>query len=333
MTEIPTVTMRDTKTTIMEALKKTTAALQEAKAQQFDPAAAKAQAKTQAAQKRFERRDWDLPTQFAQMSKLIEAHLREIYTAIEKEKREVDAANTVKAGLEKEIQELYGITKEAETFAALVQAKNEYAQKVDAELAEKRVEADEYVANAKTKVRDEIAAEQEAHKRRQAQWEYDFDRETLAKSDALQDKLRLEQKAWADTLEAEQKALAEHKADLAKQAQELTELRAQVEAIPAKLEAAAQEARDKTKRSAAFELTAVKRHHEADLKVLEHQAQTLSAANTTLEAKIKELETKLENAYAQIQGVASKALDAKGSAATTAEVQKAVAAATSGKGR
>lgn len=333
MTEIPDVTLRDTKTTIMAALKKTTAALAEAKAQQFAPAEAKAEAKIQKAKELTRQKDWDLDAHFAQAHTMCDESLRQIQNILEREKADLDAVIETKNAVNAELEELYGITREAETFAALVQAKTEYKIKVEAELAEKRAETEAYIQEAKAQFDAEFKELQTENERKQAQWDYEFARETRTKSDMLQDKLRLEQKAWADTLEQETKALAERKADLAKREQELTRLQAIEAEIPAKLEAAAQEARDNTRRSAVIEINAIKRSHEADIRVLEHQAQTLAEAKTSLEAKIQDLETKLERAYAQIQGVATKALDAKGSAATTAEVQKAVAAATSGKGR
>jgi hypothetical protein len=333
MTEIPNVTLRDTKTTIMAALKKTTEALQAAKAQQFAPAEAKAQAKTQAAQKQVEQKDWDLPSHFATIRTEVERHLRLVESYLDLEKADLDAVIDTKNAATAELEELYGITREAETFAALVQAKNDFAQKVNAELAEKRAETEAYIQEAKAKLEAELTEQETENARKQAQWDYEFARETRTKSDMLQDKLKLEQKAWDDTLEQETKALAEHKADLAKQENELARLRALEAEIPAKLEAAAQEARDKTKRSAAIEVATIKRNHDADCKILEHQVIQLSDAKTALEAKIQDLETKLENAYSQIQGVASKALESQGSAVTTAEVQKAVAAATGGKGR
>jgi hypothetical protein len=106
-----------------------------------------------------------------------------------------------------------------------------------------------------------------------------------------------------------------------------------VEAFPARLETAKEEAKKKAQQSYAFEVNAIKRNHEADIKVLQHETQSLAKARDDLVEKVKDLENKLEAAYEKIQGVASKALESQGNARTTEEIQRAVASTTTGKNR
>jgi hypothetical protein len=333
MTEIPNVSLRDTKTTIMDALKKTTKALNEAKAQEFNPAKAKAKAETAKAQARTDTKDWDLEAHFAQTKTDIDDHLRSIQRLLEQEKQDLDALNLTKKELNADLQELYGITREAQTFAALIESKREHKEAVDLEIAQERAELEKYVADQRAMLQLELENQRKLNEKNQVEWLYNFERQCKIESHKLQDKLAAEKKTWSNNLEAEEKALAERKEALDKQEAEIAELRAKVAEIPEALEAAAKEAQVKAQRSAAFEIQALKRNDEADRRILANEVQTLTEAKTAATEKIASLEAKLEHAYAQIQAVASKALEAQGNAATTAEVQRAVASATSGKGR
>jgi hypothetical protein len=172
---------------------------------------------------------------------------------------------------------------------------------------------------------------EEEKERAKKEWEYAFSRECQERKDALDDVIAKEKKAWLDTQEAEGKELRERADAVARREAELEELLALKESIPQQLEAAKKEAGERAAQSYQFEVRALKRNNDADMKVLQHEVDTLKVAKEGLERKVTDLEAKLESAYDKIQGVAAKALEAQGNAKTTAEIQKAVASTSSGK--
>lgn len=328
-----TITLKDTKSTIFKAYEEALGTIKELKSKQFNPTKVKAQESDKKAIAKVEKMDWDLPTAFANLRNVIEGNLRSIEGALEQEKREIESVAQARVAMVTELNDLYGISAEAESLAALVEAKKRLSDKVDEELAKKREDTDAHIQEELERVRDEAVAWDEEKARRREVWEYDFERECKRREDNFNDTLGDKGKEWRLKLDAMEKALNEREEALAKQEDEFVKLRALVDSFPQELEDAKEEARSKAKQACNFEVVNIKKSYDADMKVMENQVDTLQAAKNSLEEKVSALESKLENAYEKIQGVASKALEAQGSALTTAEVQKAVAAATSGKSR
>lgn len=333
MTEKATVTLKDTKAAIMSAYKDALATINDLKAQEFNPAEVKAKEANKKAVEFAEGMQWDLQTVFAQMRNKIDENLRSVQAQLECEKNDLDTIVRAKQALTEELNDLYGISKEAQSFAALVEAQKQRKEAFEAELQQQREATDAYVAEKEAAIDDKLKAWNRENERRVQEWEYNFERECTRRKDELADGLAAAEKKWVEFKEKEAKELEARKDEINKQEAEIAELRKQVASFPEQLEAVKEEAKKKAQQSYAFEVAALKRNHEADMKVLEHETHSLAKARDDLTKKVSDLEAKLESAYEKIQGVASKALEARGNAATTAEVQKAVAAATSGKSR
>ena len=190
---------------------------------------------------------------------------------------------------------------------------------------------EEYLAHRET-IETEAQEAEDARIRQEKEWDYDFARRCQAKTDKVNDDLSAKMKEHNTLIEAEYKTLKERKEAIAKQEAEIEALRNRVESIPAEIDLAVADAKKRLDTSHAIEISALKRNHEADQKILAHEVKALSETNKRLSEMVENLETKLEHAYDKIQGVATQALDAQGHARTTAEVQKAVqSAAPSGK--
>jgi hypothetical protein len=333
MTEKPTVNMKHTKQEIMKAYMAQLAKNNELEAQRFDPAKIKKAEARKAAITHVEEREWDISTAFAAVQKTISNNLRSIQERLEGEKEELDRVVQAKEAHIAELDELYGITKEAQTLAALIEVQKQRKEAFEEELAQRRAQMAEDMQDHKEAIsleREEWAKEKAE---KEQDWEYEFTRECKRREDEFADSLEEREKAWLLKLEAENKQFEIREEALEKAEAEVANLRKQVESFPEQLEAAREEAKQKAKQSHEYEVRALKTNHDSDIKVMNHEVVTLREAKKAGEAKIAELETKLEAAYERIQGVASKALDAQGNANTTAQVQQAVASATQGKGR
>ena len=328
-----TVTLKDTKSTIMSAYEGALATIKAMKAQQFNPVEIKNKEANEEAITHVESMgvDWDLGTLFTQMRKGIDHHMRDMQVSLESEKEELDKVRRAKAALTEELQDLYGIAAEAQALAALVEAQKIKEEEFRALERERKLELESELAEHREGMTQERAVWDEERDKRAQEWDYSFQRTCKQRTDALEDELSSTKKKWLAEVEDKEKKLTEREESVAKQEDEIEELKAEVASFPAQLEEAEATARKKASQSYDIEVSALKRNHEADVKVIKHEADTLRGTKEGLESKVFDLEAKLEAAYDKIQGVASKALDAQGNALTTSEVQKAVAAATHSK--
>jgi hypothetical protein len=324
MTEQPELSMRDTKATILSEYERALETIEELKAQQFSPTEIKQREADEMAIMTAEGMDWSLGNVFVAIREKIDQNLREMQSNLEKEKEDLEQVRRAKTALQRELKDLYGISTQAQSFAALVEAQQDRKAKFETELAEQKQRMrEEYEHHRDTITTAEVDA-QAARARREEEWEYDFERKCQVRNDRINDDLAAKMKEHNTLIEAEYKQLEGRKEAIAKQEDEIQELRERVAEIPNEIDAATEDARKKMAASYGIEIGALKRNHEADSKILAHEAKVLMEANTALKAQVLSLEDKLEKAYEKIQGVAAQALEASGNARTTAEVQRAV---------
>lgn len=326
------VTMRDTKATILAAYEDALERIEQLEAQQFDPDAIKAKEADQTALEVVENRDWQLGQVFVAVREKIDDNLRHMQSSLEKEREDLEHVRRAKAALQRELKDLYGISAQAQSFAALLKAQQERSDAFETKMREAQERLRQEAQEAKEAIAE---AEQQAEidrARKKTEWDYNFTRECQAKTDKVNDDLQAKIREHNTLIEAEYKALKERTEAIEKTEAEIQTLRDRVAGIPAEIEAMIADTKKGLATSHAIEVSALKRNHEADLKIVQHEAATLRDAFDTANAKIEVLEEKLESAYEKIQGVATAALDAQGNARTTAEVQRAVqSSAPSGK--
>lgn len=326
-----TITSKDTKAVILKEYEKALTTIKELKSQQFNPTEIKKKEAEGEAITHTEEMEWDLQTVFARMRRTIDDDLRHMQATLEVEKEELEKVKTARDAIKTELETLYGISVEAQTFAALVESQRQMKEAFELETREHQERMEEEKQAHETGIADSKISYEKERKQRESEWEYSFDRECQQRRDLLDDELAAKRKEWADYLEQQNKLLGERRDSVAGQEAEVAELKDQVANFPARLEAAAADALKKAETSQAIKEAAIKRNYEADMQVEKHKATTLSEALEKCEIKVAALETKLESAYEKIQGVATKALDAQGNANTIAEVQRATASASSGK--
>lgn len=327
MTAEATVTARDTKATILDEYHRALDRINELESQRFDPAKVKEkEANTQAIAQVTNQKTDDLNASFLNLRRTINDSLHATQSMMDAKREEIEQFTRAKTALETELEQLYGITAEAQSLAALIEAQKIRKAEFEIQMAEareQRAKEHQEHALALEAERDEIDAR---HKRLQEEWDYDFKRQSQAKTDKVNDDLQAKMKEHNGLIEAEYKQLEARKEELEKHEKELEDLRAWFAEAPAKLEEAEATGRKKAAQGHQIELAAIKRNHEADIRVLQHENEHIKATNAQLLSQVVALETKLEAAYEKIQAVAAKALDSQGNVLAMSEVQRAVAA-------
>jgi hypothetical protein len=258
---------------------------------------------------------------------------------------ELDNLKTVQEAIktqEEVLEDIYGIERQAESLAALIRVQEERRVEFDAELAKARVEFDNRIVEEEKAHKEKMAeyerafslkvklAEQEQERKNQ-DFKYNFERQEKERTDAIQDELTTQRKIFADYLEKEKKALGEREELVAKQEEEVTTLRTQVDAIPTQIEEARAAGKADAGKSHGFETRAIKSTFEAEMAVLGAKVDSLTGERDRLVEELDVTKSKLDEAYAKVQDVAVQALTAQGNANTVAQVQAGVAAASAGK--
>lgn len=234
--------------------------------------------------------------------------------------RELDGAIAFR---KKELDDLYGISSEAESLAALVESHKVLEAELDEEITSRRkLWSEEKLEHQKEAKRIENSLSEETA-RQKAEWEYNFAREVQRRKDELEDDLAARKKQYEEDLYLSDKELKERtevldrrQAELAEREAKVTDLEEQVERLKAtrehEIEVAASAARDKAKASYNIELNAIKKSHEAEVTVLEGKNASLRDQVENLKAAEASLSAKLDEAYRKIQDVAVKSLESQG---------------------
>ena len=344
----PQVSEKNTKADILRAYKAAQAEVKQLKAQKLNPVAEKkAKRKTATAEKVKELSVDSVAKTIETLNSRTDSYLSQLREEFEGELGNLTEVRQAVADAKEELKEIFDIHAEAESLASLIEAKNQTKAEFDAKMQADReafleemkrekkaweLEKADYEAEWERKVKED----QERRTRELDDAKYLFQREKREQTDALNDELDSKRKAFMDQVEVAEKNLKEQREVFFKDRKTQEQLEATVKALEervtgfetekaAAIEAAREDGKKKAAQSYGIETSALKRSHEADMKVLQGQVDSLSADNDGLRNQVKSLETKLENAYAKVQDVAVQALNAQGNANTVAQLQTAVA--------
>jgi len=263
---------------------------------------------------------------------------------------ELEKLNDVKQAItdaDAELQEIFGISREAETMAALVQAQKELAEKEAEARDYRREQFEEDMRQAKKNwqesktdyeksVKREMTESTVKREQELADAEYAFARQVKEKTDSLTDQLDTERKKFNEWKELETKGLNGQRESFFKDRSAQTVLETEIKGFETRISefeteketavaTAITAAKSSAQKSFGIEVNAIKRNYEADLKVKDGEVTSLTSFKNSLDARVQDLSAKLEVAYEKVQAVAVQALQAQGSVNTVAQVQAAVA--------
>jgi hypothetical protein len=258
---------------------------------------------------------------------------------LEQEAGRYDAVKKAIIEKEKELAEIYEIQRAASSLSALIEAQNLKKEEFEADMADRkeslsreieetRFEWQKEKSQRAAEMKEQDAAEAKKRTREKEEFEYNLQRERQAAKDAFEkekagfneEKERLEREITLRR-ELSDREFAEREQAIARQEQELKELRERVAAFPKELESSVarevKQAVDRVKGEAETRLLLATKESEGVRNVYE-------ARITALEAKVKEqteqimrLTAQTEKAYVQVQDIAVKAVE--GSSAAKAQ--------------
>ena len=254
---------------------------------------------------------------------------------LEQEAGRYDAVKRAIVEKEKELSEIYEIQKAASSLSALIEAQNLKKEEFEAAMAERmealtreideaRQEWQKEKAQRAAELKEQEAAEVKKRNRDREDFEYNLQRERQTVKDTFEkeknslgeETARLEREI---TLRREQsdREFTEREQAIARQEQELAELRACVDAYPKELETTVarevKQAVDRVQTEATFRMELAQKQFEGERNVLESRIVSLEAQVKEQATRISSLSEQVEKSYGQVQAIAVKAVE--GSAA------------------
>lgn len=224
---------------------------------------------------------------------------------------------------EKELKEIYGIEKNAQTLVALIngyKGKEEELKEAHEKVVAERKEEIRLLSEEKIAMLDSIDEETEAKKkeiekqrqREENEYAYDLMRQRKLENDEWQD----QKKTREAELRAKEVDLAERFKTLEERESYVEELETKVNAIPGMIETAKEEGIQKGKadadKSHVFEIRSLKTSHEYEVKSLNDKIAVYEANINRLENANAELQEKLDTAYAQMRDLAADTVKSTG---------------------
>ncbi|MFC7441799.1 hypothetical protein [Laceyella putida] len=318
------VTEKDTKATILAALREAEKKIAELEKGKLNPVAETAAKKTaETIAKANAIVEVSIEEKITDLSKSVTNLLGKISEDIIEQTNNLQTIKDAIAIKEAELKELFGIEKQAHTLAALVNAHQELKLEQEKELAEAKEKATAELAEIENSIKtareqyEALVKEQKAklaqsQKREEEEFKYDFERHKKQAFDNLEDELTSKRKAFNEELEktnaelnAHKKSLDEREAAIEKREQKMDALEAEVASIPAKLDEVKAEANAKAeaeiKKVLAIREAAFKKEIEADKRILETERDNLKTQLEAANETIATLQAKLDEAYKRIQ--------------------------------
>lgn len=318
------ITERNTKATILKALReaeKKIAELEKGKLDAEAKVALKKQAET--VSKANKLMEENIEDKITDLSKSITNLLNQINEDIATQTKNLQTVKEAIKTKEDELKELFEIEKQAHTLAGLVNAHQELKLEQEKELIAAKEKASAELAEIQNTIkaaREEHAAllkEQketliQTKQREEEEFKYSFARHKKKSYDDLEDELSNKRKEFNEEVEQTKKELAEMKKQLddrdkeiTKREQQMDQLQAEVDAIPEKIAEIKSEARSKAnaeiKRKLASRENTMRKEIEADKRILEKENEQLQAQLNIANETITTLQMKLDEAYKRIQ--------------------------------
>jgi hypothetical protein len=234
---------------------------------------------------------------------------------------EIEKAITVET---KSLEELYEITRCAESLTALVRSQDEQRDSFEKEMVKKKSDFDEEMSETRekwnkerTEIEEELNERKERIERERKQEEEDYtyklNKKRLAETDAYEAKKAALEKELKDRREAFEKEFGSREATLKAQEKELEDLRKKAQNFPVELDKAIKD----TEKTVREKIEILYKHQSEILhKEIDGERKLHTQAMASLEAKIAEkdaliaqLTLKVNETGKQVQDIAVKAID------------------------
>lgn len=246
--------------------------------------------------------------------------LGEVSDRLEDEVRKFDSLRKAIEAKGAQLQEIYGIEREAGTLAALVEAQKAKREEYEAQFEVRKAQLEEEIRRTKeeweketqqhaNEIAERNVEEKRTRQREKEEFEYEFERQKRQARDQFEE----EQHKLEREIESRREELTRKEQEVAGREGELQELRSRVERFPEELNQAvaraAQEKADQLQVEAKVQQELLKKEFEGERKVLETRIESLEKTIKEQAQLIARLSTSQDKAYQQVQDIAVKAVE------------------------
>ena len=246
--------------------------------------------------------------------------LNQILQDIEGELSRYQQAKEAVALKEKEIQELYGVEKQAATLASLIEAQNKKRQDFEGEIELMKKSWEKEQQDYQLKLKEEREEERKKRSREKEEYVFNFEREKQKSLSLFEDEKEKTKKELTTLKETELKKLEDAKKNLDEKFQDLhnreknlSELNAKVEKFPAELSEAVSKAVEHTRENLTREFqnneNLLRKEYEGQKNLSESKINLMEATIKEQKLQIDKLAKNLQEAYDKIQQIAVKTVE------------------------
>jgi hypothetical protein len=227
---------------------------------------------------------------------------------------------------QKELERLHQIDVTATAIGHLVEDYQNQRQQLESEMVSQRTA---WIEEKQAAAREQKEIDEAVRKQRQREsddYEYKKALERKKAQDSYDESVRLQQKQNTEKQQTLEKSWAEREGALQTRERELSELRAQVDTLPARLkeerDRATSEATASIRSQFEQQIALLKKDAENDRKLSEMKIQSLESGSAHQLAQIDLLSKQLEDAKRQVQDIAVKAIEGASGAKALAHINQ-----------
>lgn len=269
--------------------------------------------------------------QIRELQESINKELTSLGEKMDKEAEEYLGLKNAISIKQKELEEIYGIEKEAMTLAGLLETQKIKKEEFDLEMTERKKQLEEEILQTRTEWQKEREAhalatkeaEMEEKKRRERdieEFKYQFKREQELSKNKFADEAAKQVKELAEKKESIEKELAEkeksieeREANLESQEKRTKELEGRVASFDAEMsdnrDKIIKETTDSLTRQHNAEKALMTKQYEGEINVLNTKIETLQGIISDQKKQIDNQIQQLEKSYKKVEEIAMKALD------------------------
>jgi hypothetical protein len=279
---------------------------------------------TQTVEKATKTTEGEIETQIAKIKSDFVSALEIIEKELADERKKLETIQNAIQIEEKRLDDLYGISVNADSLSAILLAQKEQKEQFEQEMAARKEELSSQIAQTRAAWEKEKAAHDEVLKaekenlakmRRREEEEYAYNTQQKRKKEEdeyLQMKNRQEAELKEQKI-AFEKEVAEREKQLKESENELATLRALAESFETKLAEAVQKAQAETEKRLqsvyAYEKQLREKEVEGILNLKDHQIQALQSKIKEMEQQLKEASTKVDVSEKTVKDIALKAIE------------------------
>ncbi len=325
------VSMKNTKKELLEIIGKMQRELSEKEKSMLNPEKVKAETKTKEVLRKAEEvTSSDLTVQINNLKAAINLELASLAEKIELEAKKYTILQESVDLKQAELEEIYGIEKQAASLAAILESNRQVKEQFEAEMALQREKLEREIRETRAAWEEEKKSYKEAlaeekknrekeRKREEEEYGYNLQRSRAIEENNFADKLAAIEKEIADKKEQIDKYVEEKNTLLKEREQQIIErektmvqLEKEVENFPKELETAIHSAIEKKENELTTlfhqEKALLSKGYEGEQKVSEAKIFALESLVKDQAKQIEKLNNQQEKAYQQVQDIAAKAV-------------------------